>query len=344
MPLQTYSYPTPGEFRELEQEYLPDLMDGDPAFRHFPIRSRNTWRVRWRQKDNYFGMQQPRGLNGEPPRVVPVGENWFESVPGVYGEYMPIDEQSLTTRADTPMNAIGLPMPAADQVDEAQEQLLVRRLIRIKVTLWQLMVQGYFVVRNLQGAVVHTDSYTQQVFTSTVPWATVATATPLADFRGVQAYELGSSNNFGTAAVAYMNRTTATRMSNNSNAADLGGKKGSGGGTISGVSGWNTVLQAEGLPRVEVYNEGYYDDNNAFQLLIPDNKVVVVGTRPGSPDVGEYQMVINANNPGRAPGPYTIVKDSADGPHPIPREIHVHDGHNGGPALEYPSLIVLMNI
>lgn len=342
MPLQTYAYPTPGEFRELEKEYEPDLM-ADPIFRHFPIRSRNTWRVRWRQKDNYFGLQQARGLNGEPPRVVPVGENWFESVPGVYGEYMPIDEQSLTTRADTPMNASGLPMPTEDQVDECQEQLLVRRQARIVTTLWQLAVQGYFVVRNQQGAVVHTDSYTQQVYTGS-DWSTAATATPLADFRGVGAFELGTSNSFGSGAVAYMNRTTAQRMMNNTNASDLGGKRGTGGGTISGIGGWNTILQADGAPRVEVYNQGYYDDNGAFQLLIPDDKVVVIGTRPGAANVGEYQMVINANNPNRAPGPYTIVKDSADGPHPVPRQIAVHDGHNGGPTVEYPSLIVLMNV
>ena len=343
MPLQTYAYPTPGEFRELEKEYEPDLM-ADPIFRHFPIRSRNTWRVRWRQKDNYFGLQQARGLNGEPPRVVPVGENWFESVPGVYGEYMPIDEQSLTTRADTPMNTSGLPMPTEDQIDECQEQLLIRRQGRIVTTLWELAVKGYFVVRNQQGAVVHTDSYSQQVYSATVPWSTPATSTPMGDFRAIGAFELGTSNNFGAGAVAYMNRTTATRMDNNSNAADLGGKKGTGGGTINGIAGWNTVLAALGLPRVEVYNQGYHDDNGAFQLLIPDGKVVVIGARPGNPNVGEYQMVINANNPGRRPGPYTIVKDSADGPHPVPREIHVHDGHNGGPAIEYPSLIVVMNV
>lgn len=345
MPLQTYAYPTAAGFRELERELLPDLMSNSPAFKHFPIRERPTSKVLFRQKDNYTGMQQIRGINGEPPRVVPLGENWFEAVSGVYGEYQPIDEKSLTERTDVVMGAIGLPMPTQDMVDEAQEQLLVRRLTRIEWLVWQVMVYGFFQVRDIKGAVVHTDAYTQLQYTASTAWSTAATSTPLADFRAVQLLGRGTSANFGAGATAYVNRVQANRMQANTNAADLGGKKGNGGGTITGLNGWNTILEGEGVPRVEVYDGGYLDETTgAYTLYIPDGVAIVVGTRPGNVTPGEYQMTINANNPNRAPGPYTTVADSADGPHPIPREIHVHDGHSGGPALSYPGMIIKMNI
>ena len=341
----TTSYPTSGEFRELERNLVAEMSMADPIFRHFPIRDRNTWMVTWRQKDDFTGTQQPRGINGEPPRVVPLGENFFTSQPGVYGEYMPIDERSLTMRADLPMGGVGLPMPTRDMIAEVQEQLLHRRMTRIKNTCWELIVQGYFVVRDIKNAVIHTDAYTQLQYTASVGWATPATSTPLADFRAAALLGRGSSVNFGGGSVAYANQVTVNRMMTNTNAADLGGKRVGGGNTVTSLNGWNTILQGEGLPTVQVYDEGYFTEAGVFTFRFPDNVVILVGTRPGNGQkVGEYSMVINANNPNRAPGPYTIVADSADGPHPVPREIHVHDGHNGGPALEYPGQILRMNV
>jgi hypothetical protein len=53
-------------------------------------------------------------------------------------------------------------------------------------------------------------------------------------------------------------------------------------------------------------------------------------------------MVRNANNPGLAPGAYMKIVDNGD--RAVPRLIQVHDGHNGGPALLYPSAIVVMTV
>jgi hypothetical protein len=343
MPI-TYAYPTAGEFKDIEREKITDLTMTDPAFTHFPIRERQTTRVTWRQKDNTTGVQQIRGVNGEPPRVVPLGENFFSSQAGYYGEYMPIDEEQLTTRTDVVMGNTGLPMPTEDMIDEIQEQLLGRRLDRIKNTIWDLMVQGYFAVRDIKNAILHTESYTQNISTGS-DWSTPATSTPLADFRAINLLGRGTSANFGGGAIAYMNQVTANRMMSNTNATNLDGKHTTGGGTITSLNGWNTILEGEGLPRVVVYEGGYFPEGSTtWTLRIPDDVVVVVGTRPDTKAPGEYQMVVNANNPNRAPGAYTIVKDSADGPHPVPREIQVHDGHNGGPALIFPGMLIRMNV
>jgi hypothetical protein len=77
-------------------------------------------------------------------------------------------------------------------------------------------------------------------------------------------------------------------------------------------------------------------------LFIPNNKVVVVGTRPAGQRVGEYRITRNANNPDLGPGPYMKVVDN--GEDKVPREIDVHDGHNGGPVLYYPGAIVVMSV
>jgi hypothetical protein len=182
--------------------------------------------------------------------------------------------------------------------------------------------------------VLHTDSYTTQTFAAGTAWATVATSTPLADFRAVQLKSRGLSVNFGAGAKAYMNRTTFNSLLSNTNANDFGGRKGNFGASINGPVGVNQVMAADDLPEIVIYDMGYVDDTNTFQLYIPNNKVIVVGQRPAGQPVGEYRFTRNANNPDIGPGPYMMTIDDPDR---IPRTIEVHDGHNGG--MYFPSAI-----
>jgi hypothetical protein len=96
------------------------------------------------------------------------------------------------------------------------------------------------------------------------------------------------------------------------------------------------------LPKIVIYDEGYIDESNTFQLFVPNNKVVVIGKRPAGQTVGEYIFTFNANNPGGTPGPYMKIIDR--GEETVPRKIEVHDGHNGGPALYFPGSIVVMTV
>jgi hypothetical protein len=52
-------------------------------------------------------------------------------------------------------------------------------------------------------------------------------------------------------------------------------------------------------------------------------------------------MTRNVNNANSAPGPYTKVIDR--GELQVPRTIEVHDGHNGGPAIFYPSAVIKLS-
>lgn len=335
--MTAYGYPTSVELTAIGQDFLSAMTQDDPIFQYFPITSVDSHLLEWEQRDNYKGLQLVRGLNGEPGRVAAIGGKRYIMEPGVYGEFLPINEDELTKRRR--WGSFGDVMPIGDLVAEKQEQLVVREIARIRQILWALATAGTFSVTGPQGAVLHTDSYTTQTVNASA-WATAASATPLVDFRLVALKGRGTSARFGRQAVAYMNQVTANYMLANANAADIGGRLVMAGGTFNSVADFNRIYTENDLPQVQVFDDGYYDDSGTFQLFIPDNVVVIFGARPGGQPIGEYRRTRNANNPDGAPGPYDIVYES---PKP-PKTIEVHRGQNGGPVLWYPSAIVIMDV
>jgi hypothetical protein len=142
-----------------------------------------------------------------------------------------------------------------------------------------------------------------------------------------------------------MNSGTANSMLANTNAADLSGRRVDGGNTLDTVEGTNRFLRSNGAPGIVEYDEGYYDDSNAFQLFIPNNKVVVVGQRANGQKIGEYVKTYNAV--AKAATSYTKVIDRANGTNGevmIPPNMEVHQGHNGGPVIYYPGSVVVATV
>jgi hypothetical protein len=272
--------------------------------------------------------------------VKKVGVNRFEVRPGVYGEFIRIDEVELTRRRQ--IGTFGTPIDVSDLVLEAQNHLLVRRLDRIEQIGWDLLTTGTYSVPAPDGVTLKTDSFTLQTFTASVTWATEATATPLGDLRSVQLLHRGHSVSFGAKAQAFMNQNTFNNLISNVNPDDLYGRRTSGLSLVNNLKDLNALLAGDGLPQLVIYDEGYLDDTGTFQLFIPNDKVVVVGKRPAGQRVAEYRMTRNANNVDLAPGPYMRVID--EGEYKVPRVIEVHDGHNGGPVVFYGSAIVVMNV
>lgn len=334
--MTAYSYPTAKELTQIGQDFMAAMTLDDPIFKHFPVRNVDAHLLQWEQRDNYKGLQMVRGLNGEPGRVAAIGGRRFIMEPGVYGEFLPIQEDELTTRRQ--WGSFGTPIDLTDLVTEKTQQLVAREVARMRQILWTLVTTGTFSVANAHGAVVHTDSYTTQTYDTTVPWATGASATPILDFQAIAVKDRGYSLNLGPQAVAYANRTTVFRMINNVNANDLGGKRNNAGPFT--LADANRIFVDQGLPQVEIMDDGYIDDSDVFQLFIPTGTVVVFGQRPGNEPVGEFRRTRNANNPGFAPGPYDEVYQN---PKP-PKHVEVHRGQNGGPVIYWPSSIVRMNV
>ncbi len=334
------TYPTTAELRTIEQEFLPVKMLDDPVLRLFAPENLDSELLIWTQRDDYLGLTQIRGMNGSPPRVKAVGAKEYIARPGYYGEHDPIDEAEMTRRRA--WGSSDNPIDISDIVRERQDKLLHRRINRMRWICWKLLVDGVFSVLDDKGAILHSDSYMQRAYAASVPWATVATATPLANFGAVQRMSRGYSVNFGASAMAFMNTQTFEYMRLNNNTADLYGRRTQGLGSYNSLGQINDLLTGDGLPRIVLYDEGYKDDNGTFQLFIPDNRVVVVGARNNGDRLGSFLMTRNINNPGGAAGPYAKIIDTLETR--VPRSIEVHTGFNGGPALFYPSAIVVMYV
>lgn len=333
--------PTSAEITEINQDYIPRLAADRVIFDAgvMPMVDEDAGLVMWDQEDDYTGLQQVRGLDGKPASVSQVGVKRWSMQPGIYGEFAVISETDITLRRA--FGAFGTPVNLNDLVMKHNKRLLQRRLDRIELTGWTLFIDGTFSVLGPSGAILHTDSYTTQSFTASTPWATAATSTPLADFRAVQLKHRGHSVDFGARANAYMSLVTFNNMIQNTNTADLFGRRTAGLGTFNNLTQINQLTAGDNLPQIVIYDRGYKNDSGTFVPFLADNKVVVIGKRDDGSPVAQYKMVRNANNPGLAPGPYTRVVDDPDR---IPRQVEIHDGHNGGPAILFPSAVVVMSV
>lgn len=336
-----FIYPTSAELTQIAQTKIPRLTQDRPIFTFFPIKDQDAFLLMWEQMDNYTGLQQVRGLNGDPPRVTRVGVKRYQLQPGVYGEFIMLDEVEMTMRRS--YGTFASPTDLSDMTMQAQDQLLGRRLDRIELTCWTLVITGTFSILGPSGAILHTDSFTTQTFSAGTTWATFATSTPLADLRSVALLARGYSTRFDASATAYMNQRTFNNLISNTNASDLGGRRTSGLATVNSPADVSTLLTRDNLPNIVVYDEGYLPDGGgAFIPFIPDNKVAVIGSRPGNQPVGNFMMIRNVNNQGMAPGPYQKIIDT--GEYTVPRSIQVHDGLTGGPVIYFPSSIVVMSV
>jgi hypothetical protein len=338
--MQDFLIPTALDLSAIAQDLIPDMTENRVAFQLLPLDVRNAAVIRWEQLDNFIGLQQVRGIGGQPTRVKKTGAHTFQMDPGYYGEYEDLDEQELTTRRALGQYTNG-PVDLSDLVAEKQMKLLQRQYDRIELTIWSLLAQGVFSVADpISGRILHTDQFPIQSFTAGTAWGTSLTAGPLADLSAIQLLQRGHSVNLGAQATAYVNRGTFNQMRTNTNPADLYGRRVAGLATANNLGAINEILTNDDLPAIQIYDGGYLDDNGVFQLFIPNNRCIVVGQRPAGQNVGNYVMTRNVNTPDMSPGQYSFVADNEK----PPRSIQVHQGHNGGPVVYYPSAIVVMTV
>lgn len=342
--MPTYTYPNDYELREIESSKLEAIReaDNDPFEQFMPTRNSEDFDLRWTVAGYQGGLQQLRGLNGDPTYVKRAGMSDYIMKPGVYGEFMTVDEEEKTRRAQRFFP--GLPggrVDITDLVVQLQDQLLDRRMRLIQYIRDTLMMTGTFAIADKKGAggYRHTDTYSVQTYDAST-WATVAAATPIADFRAVQLLGRGLNANFDSGATAIMNQTTFNNLIGNTNTADLGGQKTTTLSPLVGADQFNTVMLQAGLPRIRVYDGGYYaEGGSSFNLYVPNGKVAVISRPVPQGTVGEYRMCWQAVT--EAAGPYTLVKPNEQR---VPPLHEVHDGHNGGPVMFRPWQVVIMDV
>jgi hypothetical protein len=333
----TFVFPTSAELKEVEQEKLPRLLEHRPVFQIMPIQEVDAHLLEWEQEDSWTGLQQLRGLGGPFQRVEKGAVRRYMVIPGVYGEFLDLDEIELTTLRQ--FGSWDRPADLSALVMRAQDRLLERRLDRIEQIAWELLSTGSYSVPGDSG-IEHRDSFDLQTETAAAPWSSAATATPLSDLREVQLQARGKGVSFGTQATAWMNQVTFNRLISNTNADDLGGRRLAGMAPVNGRDDLNRLLAGENLPAVRVYDEGYLDDNGDFAPFIVDDVVIVTGHRPTGVPIADYALTRNANNPGLAPGAFTEVRVQEE----PPKRVTIYDGHNGGPRVYFPSAVVVLSV
>jgi len=273
---------------------------------------------------------------GQPPQ-----DQSIHGAAGYYGEHIVINETEITKRRQ--VGTFGTPIDITEPQVRAQKQLLIRRNTLIQKLLSDLCCIGLYQVAAADGTIVKAAGFAVRTFTATFPWSTFATSTPLADFTAISFFGRGVSADFGARAVAIMNRTTFANLRQNTNQSDLAGRRQGGFGGINNLTDINTLFTGDGLPMIVLYDGVWFDDARVMHLFIPDNTVVILAPRDTGTRIGAYRMTRNAVNPGAAPGAYARVVDrGAMGQ--IPPTVEVHDGHNGGPILEFGSSIAVMHV
>lgn len=341
-----YVYPTATELRLIERELIPVIEDDDPVFFKdlFPNEESDMDKLEWEQKDNLRGLQQARGLNGQPSSVNHLGANRWQTEPGYYGEHKVIDEELLTRKR--PYGQLTGVIDLNEEVSDAQQHLMQRRVDRQRYLGWTLLTTGEFNVAAPNGGYRHVEKFPLETLTMSPALSTVATAAPLAFFRTVQLEGRGQSAVFDRSARIYMNQVTCNILLNNTNPNDLGGRfRINGGDTLNSLEDINNrILVTNNLPVIEVYDKGYLNDSGVFTPFIPDGVAVAVGVRPGNQKLGAYRMTRNASNPTMEPGVYTNVVDSITYGQHMPRIIRVEDGHNGGPVIFYPTAVKILRL
>lgn len=349
MAVQTYVFPTNIELFEVDQNLLPVLELSDPIFSLFPVREHDAARVAWEQEDDYLGLMQMRGYEGEFASVGGTAVKRYSAAPGVYGEHDIISEEELTERRG--FGQLGTPIDISDLVMRRHAKLATRHFNRMSWILWQLLTTGVYNILGPTGAVTQRDSYSPQSYAAGTAWSTTATATPLADFRAVTILHRGHSVTFGNRATAFMNQKTFNNMIANSNTADLGGRRSTGLETIEGLDQFNRLAMKDNLPQVQIWDEGYKSDGTdgntagTFVPFIADNTVVVVGRRLNGAPIGEFQLTRNASNANMGSAPLVKVVDTGAGENEKPpRQIKVFRGFNGGPSVTQPASVVVMSV
>lgn len=344
----TSTYPLSAALQEIEPSKIALLTEDDPTFTLFPIVEEDTDALLWEQQDAYTGLQNGRGLDGQPGRVPKVGAKAYKAEIGYYGDWDEVEETEFTKRRD--LGTFGDPMSMEKILSKIQDNLLAREIDRFRYLVWTLLSTGSYSAQNKNGSTIHNDVYTPQTVNAAVAWATVATATPLADLRSVQLLSRGYSTKFDASATAWMNRTTANLLlaNSNSNIAEIGMKRLEVGATVNSIKDINTIFAAQDLPQIAIYDESWSTEGspNSANLFIPNNKVVIIGKRKNGAKVGDICRTRNANNEDGKPGTYTIVTDSLNGGgmNPVPRRVRVDRGWNGGLRIYYPQSIAVLSV
>lgn len=281
-------------------ELMNDVAADDPLLSVFPLGWCDADELIWDQPENGYGLLSLRGLNGEPNIAPVTGFRKLKMTPGYYGETVEIDETEMTKAREpgSPNNPIDLKWILGYRT----EQQVSKAFNQIRYLAAQLGIFGKYYVTRPGGGAVHADSIAGFNGLVASAWHTSpTTATPINDLLGFKnTLQTGTSSRFGKDSTLFMQTAAYNDLVETTDIRTV--FKIQYGNTPLGLEGLNHILAGFDLPKIQIYDEGYYltpsDAQNRvnFQRFLPTLSAMWVGTRPKGVPCGNFLFTRNMLN------------------------------------------------
>jgi hypothetical protein len=322
------------KLKKLMQLYLPRALESRELLKILPLTKDNSTTLIYERQQLNTGLQGARGLGGRSNAVRKPGMDQFKVQPGYYGDHWMITEEELVNLRDA--GTWDDFASYATQAARGTQHLTQRFLDRCEYSIAQMMLTGGFTAADASGVIKHRDLFNVPSYTPATLFSDLANSQPLNYIRDlIPVLELGKSVSF-MKGFMLMSRPTANLILKNQNNADLNGRRLQYGSTVNNLDDYNDLLASNDLPKIKVYDGGYYADPPGtaptFARFITNGAIVLVGVREDGEQLGEYRMTRAAQNENSAPGEWYQVEDrrSKD-----PCQVILRSGHNGGPVPYY---------
>lgn len=307
-----------------------------------PMKERDETALTYERHRLMRGIQGARGMNAPTTPAQLPGFDKFTIAPGRFGNHFLITENDLENR-----RRVGSWTDFdSDASLTARATTLLNQLYldRVEKNIFDLLLNGTITITDDRGVELYYDIYDIKKSTPSPLMSDQANSQPLRYLRELlELIERGTSVNFRGGSIL-MNRVTLNVILGNTNANDVGGLKMQYGSNVLSFADINEIFLANDLPKLEVYDEGYYPmpEGTAFQKFIPNGKALLLGKRIDGESIGEYTLTRAAQNgDDSSPGMWFTVRDERDR---APAKIILECGHNGGGKIFYPEGVCALSL
>lgn len=334
-----YAFTQSAELSRIEGERQRTIDEQTVGSTILPMADHNTDLVEWEIRDNVSGLMFARDEDAPYPTRAEPGVKRYAIAPGIFGEQRTVPEVKL--RSKRQIGDLGAAINVDQELADLQQDLAIQMNWLFDYIRWTLLGVGSVTVAKQDGSTVEVARLDN--WASVAPgilFTTYATAVPLQFYAGrVTAYR-GLGYDFGKRSILCMNNTTLQEHLNNTNAADLYGRRLALGQTTNSLEDFQDLMSARNLPGVKVVDETYLTTAGVATPFIPNGTVVHVGHHwARGLNCGEFCLTRNGSNMGN-PGIY-----ANNGVLPIdPRLPYTVRGANGGPRLNYPNQVKVYQV